>query len=126
MSEISAYHEAGHAFMAIYVGARIRCVTIAHLELGYLRTDSGDPTTDFDAWRERRLGSAWMFATAAHRVDVIDADRVCLDQNFSGGRLWSRNLLISHDFRVAVIMANDRVYDASQLADSIRNRTMVT
>lgn len=28
MSEISAYHEAGHAFMAIFVGARIRCVTI--------------------------------------------------------------------------------------------------
>ena len=28
MSEISAYHEAGHAFMAIYVGARVRCVTI--------------------------------------------------------------------------------------------------
>ena len=29
LSEISAYHEAGHAFMAIYVGARIRSVTIA-------------------------------------------------------------------------------------------------
>ena len=28
MSEISAYHEAGHAFMAIYVGARVRLVTI--------------------------------------------------------------------------------------------------
>ena len=28
MSEISAYHEAGHAFMAIYVGARVRSVTI--------------------------------------------------------------------------------------------------
>jgi ATP-dependent Zn protease len=28
MSEISAYHEAGHAFMAIYVGARVRHVTI--------------------------------------------------------------------------------------------------
>jgi ATP-dependent Zn protease len=28
MSEISAYHEAGHAFMAIYVGARVRQVTI--------------------------------------------------------------------------------------------------
>lgn len=28
MSEISAYHEAGHAFMAIYVGARVRYVTI--------------------------------------------------------------------------------------------------
>lgn len=28
MSEISAYHEAGHAWMAIYVGARVRCVTI--------------------------------------------------------------------------------------------------
>jgi ATP-dependent Zn protease len=28
MSEISAYHEAGHAFMAIYVGARVRRVTI--------------------------------------------------------------------------------------------------
>ena len=28
MSEISAYHEAGHAFMAIYVGARVRRMTI--------------------------------------------------------------------------------------------------
>ena len=28
MSEISAYHEAGHAFMAIYAGARVRTVTI--------------------------------------------------------------------------------------------------
>ena len=28
MSEINAYHEAGHAFMAIYVGARVRSVTI--------------------------------------------------------------------------------------------------
>ncbi len=28
MDEISAYHEAGHAFMAIYVGARVRSVTI--------------------------------------------------------------------------------------------------
>lgn len=28
MSEISAYHEAGHAFMAIYVGARVRSITI--------------------------------------------------------------------------------------------------
>lgn len=28
MSEISAYHEAGHAFVAIYVGARVRAVTI--------------------------------------------------------------------------------------------------
>ncbi|MCA8999676.1 MAG: hypothetical protein KDA80_21955 [Planctomycetaceae bacterium] len=28
MSEVSAYHEAGHAFMAISVGARIRSVTI--------------------------------------------------------------------------------------------------
>ena len=26
--EISAYHEAGHAFMAVYVGARVRSVTI--------------------------------------------------------------------------------------------------
>jgi hypothetical protein len=31
MSEISAYHEAGHAFMAIFVGARIPslCVNIS-------------------------------------------------------------------------------------------------
>ncbi len=28
MSEISAYHESGHAFVAIYVGARVRSVTI--------------------------------------------------------------------------------------------------
>jgi ATP-dependent Zn protease len=28
MCEISAYHEAGHAFMAIYVDARVRSVTI--------------------------------------------------------------------------------------------------
>ena len=28
MSEITAYHEAGHAFIAIYVGARVRSVTI--------------------------------------------------------------------------------------------------
>ncbi|MEQ8790458.1 MAG: hypothetical protein RIC55_29450 [Pirellulaceae bacterium] len=28
MSEITAYHEAGHAFMALYVGARVRMVTI--------------------------------------------------------------------------------------------------
>lgn len=28
MSEISAYHEAGHALMALYVGARVRSVTI--------------------------------------------------------------------------------------------------
>ena len=28
MSEVSAYHEAGHAFMAFYVGARVRSVTI--------------------------------------------------------------------------------------------------
>lgn len=28
MTEISAYHEAGHACMAIYVGARVRSVTI--------------------------------------------------------------------------------------------------
>lgn len=28
MSEVSAYHEAGHAIMAIYVGAQIRSVTI--------------------------------------------------------------------------------------------------
>ena len=28
MSEIAAYHEAGHAFMAIFVGARVRHVTI--------------------------------------------------------------------------------------------------
>jgi ATP-dependent Zn protease len=28
MSEISAYHEAGHAFMAVYVGARVRSVTV--------------------------------------------------------------------------------------------------
>ena len=28
MSELSAYHEAGHAFMAIYVGARVQSVTI--------------------------------------------------------------------------------------------------
>jgi ATP-dependent Zn protease len=29
MDEICAYHEAGHAFMACYVGARVRRVTIA-------------------------------------------------------------------------------------------------
>lgn len=28
MNEITAYHEAGHAFMAVYVGARVRSVTI--------------------------------------------------------------------------------------------------
>ncbi len=28
MCEVSAYHEAGHALMAIYVGARVRAVTI--------------------------------------------------------------------------------------------------
>ncbi len=28
MPDISAYHEAGHAFMAIYVAARVRSVTI--------------------------------------------------------------------------------------------------
>lgn len=28
MSEVSAYHEAGHAFMAVYVGARVRSITI--------------------------------------------------------------------------------------------------
>ena len=28
MPEISAYHEAGHAFIAIYVGARVRSVTV--------------------------------------------------------------------------------------------------
>lgn len=28
MSEISAYHEAGHAFMAYYVGARVQSITI--------------------------------------------------------------------------------------------------
>ena len=28
MSELTAYHEAGHAFMAVYVGARVRSVTI--------------------------------------------------------------------------------------------------
>jgi len=27
MTELSAYHEAGHAFMAIYVGARVRSLT---------------------------------------------------------------------------------------------------
>lgn len=29
MPEITAYHEAGHAFMAVYLGARVRSVTIA-------------------------------------------------------------------------------------------------
>jgi ATP-dependent Zn protease len=28
MSEATAYHEAGHAFMAVYLGARVRSVTI--------------------------------------------------------------------------------------------------
>lgn len=28
MEELSAYHEAGHAFMAVYAGARVRLVTI--------------------------------------------------------------------------------------------------
>ena len=28
MPEITAYHEAGHAFMAVYLGARVRSVTI--------------------------------------------------------------------------------------------------
>ncbi len=28
MSDINAYHEAGHAFMAVYVGARVRSVTL--------------------------------------------------------------------------------------------------
>ena len=28
MTELSAYHEAGHAFMAVYVGARVRSITI--------------------------------------------------------------------------------------------------
>lgn len=28
MSDIDAYHESGHAFMALYVGARVRSVTI--------------------------------------------------------------------------------------------------
>ena len=28
MSEVNAYHEAGHAFMAVYVGARVERVTI--------------------------------------------------------------------------------------------------
>jgi len=28
MDEVSAYHEAGHAFMAVYVGAQVRSVTI--------------------------------------------------------------------------------------------------
>ena len=28
MPEVSAYHEAGHAFMAIYLGARVKSVTI--------------------------------------------------------------------------------------------------
>jgi ATP-dependent Zn protease len=28
MSELDAYHEAGHAFMAVYVGARVQQVTI--------------------------------------------------------------------------------------------------
>jgi len=28
MSELSAYHESGHAFMALFVGARVRSITI--------------------------------------------------------------------------------------------------
>lgn len=28
MTDLAAYHEAGHAFMALYVGARVRSVTI--------------------------------------------------------------------------------------------------
>lgn len=28
MSELSAYHEAGHAFMALYVGAKVHSITI--------------------------------------------------------------------------------------------------
>ena len=28
MPEVTAYHEAGHAFMAVYLGARVRSVTI--------------------------------------------------------------------------------------------------
>ena len=46
MSQIAAYHEAGHAFMAIYVGARVRSVTI-------------DP--DWDDGPDR-FGDAFLFA----------------------------------------------------------------
>jgi ATP-dependent Zn protease len=63
MDELSAYHEAGHAFCAVYLGARVRSVSLAP------EADDGParyadiriewPTRKFDE-RERRAKSAWV------------------------------------------------------------------
>lgn len=52
MSEICAYHEAGHAFMAVYVGARVLAVTI-------------DPDWDDGPNREADIQVEW----PRHRFD---------------------------------------------------------
>ncbi len=46
MSELAAYHEAGHAFMAIYVGARVRSISI-------------DPAWDDGPLREADIQVEW-------------------------------------------------------------------
>jgi hypothetical protein len=76
----------------------------------------GNLPADFDAWREGRLGSGRMLSTASHDVDVIHADRVGLDQHFTGCRFRLRDVLVSHYFRAAVLAADNRLHEFVPLA----------
>ena len=54
--EINAYHEAGHAFMAVYVGARIRRVTIEpEWDDGPMRYADTQVEWPLDAFSDREL-----------------------------------------------------------------------
>lgn len=69
MSEISAYHEAGHAFMAIYVGAHVRCVTIdPNWDDGPERFADIQVEWPLDQFTDRELHEKFVFVALAGPV----------------------------------------------------------
>ena len=71
--EISAYHESGHAYMATYVGARVRLVTIDP-ELGDGADRFGDTHVEWNiaGWSDELVAekSLWV-ALAGPAVEII-------------------------------------------------------
>ena len=73
MSELTAYHEAGHAWMAVWVGARVQAVSIAP-DLDHRDDRSGDTQVEWQLSRyspdEFAVKSAWV-ALAGPAAEMV-------------------------------------------------------